>query len=46
MSTVSFAVDVRTMLLVMLVSNVLMALTLWLAFPGPLRDGLANWTRS
>lgn len=46
MSTVSFAVDVRTMLLVMLVSNVLMALTLWLAFTGPLRDGLANWTRS
>ena len=41
-----FEIDVRTMLLVMLVSNVLMAAALWFAFAGHRRDGLANWTRS
>jgi diguanylate cyclase (GGDEF)-like protein len=41
-----FAVDVRTMLIVMLMSNALMAAALWFAFAGHLRDGLANWTRS
>jgi diguanylate cyclase (GGDEF)-like protein len=39
-----FAIDVRTMLVVMLTSNVLMAAALWFAFAGRFRDGLAKWT--
>jgi diguanylate cyclase (GGDEF)-like protein len=41
-----FAIDGRTMLMVMLVSNVLMAAVLWFAFAGRFRDGLGKWTIS
>lgn len=41
-----FAIDGRTMLLVMVVSSVLMAAVLWFAFAGRFRDGLAKWTIS
>lgn len=39
-----FAIDVRTMLVVLLTSNVLMAAALWFAFAGRFRDGLGKWT--
>ena len=35
-------IDIRTMLVVLAVSSLLMALMLWLAFPGS-RDGLGMW---
>jgi diguanylate cyclase (GGDEF)-like protein len=41
-----FAIDVQTMLIVMLMSSVLMATVLWFAFAGRFRDGLAKWTTS
>lgn len=41
-----FAIDVQTMLIVMLMSSVLMAAVLWFAFAGRFRDGLAKWTTS
>ena len=41
-----FAIDVQTMLIVMLMSCVLMATVLWFAFAGRFRDGLAKWTTS
>ncbi|MEK6592014.1 MAG: GGDEF domain-containing protein [Pseudomonadota bacterium] len=41
-----FAVDISTMLIVMLTSNLLMATVLWFAFAGRFRDGLAKWTTS
>jgi diguanylate cyclase (GGDEF)-like protein len=41
-----FAIDGRTMLMVMLVSSVLMAAVLWFAFAGRFRDGLGKWTIS
>ena len=41
-----FAIDVQTMLVVMLVSSVLMAAVLWFAYAGRFRDGLAKWTAS
>jgi len=41
-----FAIDVRTMLIVLLVSCVLMAAVLWFAFAGRFRDGFAKWTTS
>lgn len=44
MTELLFAIDVRTMLVVMLTSNVLMAAALWFAFAGRFRDGLAKWT--
>jgi len=37
-----FAIDVRTMLVVMLMSAVLMATVLWFAYAGRFRDGLAQ----
>ena len=36
-------IDIRTMLVVLAASSLLMALTLWLAFPRPLNDGLGKW---
>lgn len=36
-------VDIRTMLVVLSITCLLMAITLWLAFPGQSRDGLAKW---
>ncbi|HJQ62977.1 MAG TPA: GGDEF domain-containing protein [Burkholderiales bacterium] len=41
-----FAIDVRTMFVVMLMSAVLMATVLWFAYAGRFRDGLAQWTAS
>jgi diguanylate cyclase (GGDEF)-like protein len=41
-----FAIDVHTMLIVMVMSCVLMATVLWFAFAGRYRDGLASWTTS
>jgi len=41
-----FAIDVQTVLIVMLMSSVLMATVLWFAFAGRFRDGLAKWTTS
>ncbi|MBI4204832.1 MAG: GGDEF domain-containing protein [Betaproteobacteria bacterium] len=41
-----FAINVQSMLIVMLVSSVLMAAVLWFAFAGRFRDGLAKWTTS
>lgn len=41
-----FAIDVRTLLAVLLVSCVLMAAVLWFASAGRFRDGLAKWTAS
>ena len=41
-----FAIDVQTMLVVMLMSSVLMAAVLWFAYAGRFRDGLAKWTAS
>lgn len=46
MTAALIALDVRTMLVVMLTSNVLMAAALWVAFAGRFRDGLAKWTIS
>jgi len=46
MNQALFAVDGRTMLIVMLVSSVLMAAVLWFAFAGRFRDGLGKWTIS
>ena len=46
MNQTLFAVDGRTMLIVMLVSSVLMAAVLWFAFAGRFRDGLGKWTIS
>jgi diguanylate cyclase (GGDEF)-like protein len=40
------AIDISTMLIVMLTSNVLMAALLWVAFTGRFRDGLAKWATS
>lgn len=36
-------VDIRTMQIVLSVTSLLMAATLWLAFPGQSRDGLNKW---
>ncbi len=41
-----FAIDVRTLLVVLLVSCVLMGAVLWFASAGRFRDGLAKWTAS
>jgi diguanylate cyclase (GGDEF)-like protein len=41
-----FAIDARTMFVVMLVSCVLMAAILWFGSAGRFRDGLAKWTAS
>jgi diguanylate cyclase (GGDEF)-like protein len=46
MIEILFAIDVRTMFIVMLTSCVLMAAVLWFAFSGRFRDGLAKWTTS
>ena len=46
MNSTLFAIDGRTMLMVMLVSSVLMAAVLWFAFAGRFRDGLGKWTMS
>jgi diguanylate cyclase (GGDEF)-like protein len=42
----ALTVDISTMLMVMLTSNVLMAVVLWVAFTGRFRDGLAKWAVS
>lgn len=46
MTEILFAIDVRTLLIVMLMSSVLMAAVLWFASAGRFRDGLAKWTAS
>lgn len=46
MTDSAFTVDISTMLIVMLTSNLLMAAVLWVAFTGRFRDGLAKWTVS
>ena len=46
MTETLFAIDGRTILMVMLVSCVLMAAVLWFAFAGRFRDGLGKWTIS
>lgn len=38
------APDTRTVLVIMVVSNLLMAAALWIAFAGRFRNGLAQWT--
>jgi diguanylate cyclase (GGDEF)-like protein len=46
MTSAILALDARTMLIVMVMSNVLMAAAMWVAFAGRFRDGLAKWTTS
>ncbi len=46
MTETPLAIDVRTMLIVLLVSCVLMAAVLWFASAARFRDGLAKWTIS
>lgn len=46
MSDTAFAIDSRTMLVVMLTSCLLMAAVLWFASAGKFRDGLGKWTAS
>lgn len=46
MPDTAFAIDSRTMLVVMLTSCLLMAAVLWFACAGKFRDGLGKWTAS
>jgi diguanylate cyclase (GGDEF)-like protein len=46
MPDTAFAIDSRTMLIVMLTSCLLMAAVLWFASAGKFRDGLGKWTAS